>query len=38
METAVYAELDGTVEDVVSPSGTRVDTHDLVPVIAPLDT
>jgi len=37
METAVYAELDGEVEEVASPSGTRVDTHDLVLVIEPLE-
>ena len=35
METAFYAELDGTVEKVVSPSSTRVEAHDLVLVIAP---
>ena len=37
METAVYAELDGTVEEVASPSGTRVDAHDLVLVIEPIE-
>ncbi len=37
METAVYAEIDGEVEEVVSPAGTRVDTHDLVLVLAPSD-
>jgi biotin carboxyl carrier protein len=35
METAIYAETDGEVEEVVSASGTRVDTHDLVLVIQP---
>ena len=38
METAVYAEVDGEVDEVVSPAGTRVDTHDLVLVLAPADT
>ncbi len=37
METAVYAEIDGEVEEVASPSGTRVDTHDLVLVIEPIE-
>jgi pyruvate carboxylase len=37
METAVYAEIDGEVEEVASPAGTRVDTHDLVLVIQPLE-
>jgi pyruvate carboxylase len=36
METAIYAEIDGEVEEVVSPSGTRVDSHDLVLVIKPI--
>jgi pyruvate carboxylase len=30
METAVYAEAAGRVDEVVTPAGTRVDTHDLV--------
>jgi pyruvate carboxylase len=30
METTVYAEVDGEVDEVVSSAGTRVDTHDLV--------
>ena len=33
METAVYAEADGEVEEVVSPAGTRVEAHDLVLVL-----
>jgi pyruvate carboxylase len=37
METAVYADIDGEVEEVISPAGTRVDTHDLVLVLAPAD-
>ncbi len=35
METAVYAEADGAVEEVVSPAGTRVEAHDLVVVVTP---
>ena len=35
METAVFAEIDGRVSEVVSPSGTRVDTHDLVVALSP---
>ena len=37
METAVYAEIDGTVEEVASSAGTRVDAHDLVLVIEPAE-
>ena len=37
METAVYADIDGEVDEVISPAGTRVDTHDLVLVLAPAD-
>ena len=35
METAVYAEIDAEVAEVVSPSGTRVDAHDLVLALTP---
>jgi pyruvate carboxylase len=35
MESAVYAERDGTVKEVVAGSGTRVEPHDLVLVIEP---
>jgi pyruvate carboxylase len=35
METAVYAELGGEVEEVVSPAGTRVEAHDLVLTLTP---
>ena len=35
METAVYADLDGTVREIVVSSGVRVEPHDLVVVIAP---
>ncbi|MDH3910436.1 MAG: pyruvate carboxylase [Rhodospirillales bacterium] len=35
METAVYAELDGTVGEVAAPAGTRVQPHDLVVRIEP---
>jgi len=35
METAVYAELDGTVGEVIAGPGTRVETHDLVLTIEP---
>jgi len=35
METAVYAELEGTVSEVVAGPGTRVETHDLVLVLEP---
>ena len=38
METAVYAELDGTVGEVVAGPGTRVETHDLVLTVEPADT
>ncbi len=30
METAVYAEVSGVVEEVAAPAGTRVEPHDLV--------
>ncbi|MEM7172035.1 MAG: pyruvate carboxylase [Pseudomonadota bacterium] len=33
METAVYAEVSGTVGEVAVATGTRVDTHDLIVVI-----
>jgi pyruvate carboxylase len=35
METAVYAELEGEVEEVVSPAGTRVEAYDLVLTLTP---
>ena len=34
METAVYAEVDGVVQEVVATAGTRVEAHDLVVAIA----
>ncbi|MDQ3677002.1 MAG: pyruvate carboxylase, partial [Actinomycetota bacterium] len=33
METAVFAEIDGVVEEVVAASGTHVDTNDLLLVV-----
>lgn len=33
--TAVYAELDGVVGEVVVAAGSRVEPHDLVLVITP---
>ena len=33
METAVYAERAGTVAEIVTPAGTRVDTKDLLMVV-----
>ncbi|MCJ8324659.1 MAG: pyruvate carboxylase [Rhizobiales bacterium] len=30
METAVYAEVDGVVNDIILPAGKRVEAHDLV--------
>jgi trimethylamine:corrinoid methyltransferase-like protein len=36
VETAINAEDDGEVEEVVSPPGTRVDSHDLVLVLKPI--
>ena len=35
METAVYAEIDGRVSEVVAAAGGRVEPHDLVVVIDP---
>lgn len=35
METAVYADLDGTVSEVAVATGTRVEAHDLVMIIDP---
>ncbi len=35
METAVYAEVDGVVTEVVAASGARVEPHDLVLVLEP---
>ncbi|HMB77305.1 MAG TPA: pyruvate carboxylase subunit B, partial [Kiloniellaceae bacterium] len=35
METAVYAEVAGTVSEVAVEAGTRVDTHDLIVVLTP---
>ena len=35
METAVYAEIDGRVSEVVAAAGGRVEPHDLVVVIEP---
>ena len=35
METAVYAEADGVVSEVVVSSGVRVEPHDLVIVLSP---
>ena len=37
METAVYAEIGGTVLEVVASAGTRVEPHDLVVVLEPTD-
>jgi len=33
MESAVYAERDGVVEEVTAPPGSRVESHDLVVVL-----
>ena len=35
METAVYAEVAGTVSELVLTVGTRVEPHDLVVVVTP---
>jgi len=35
METAVYAEIDGVVTEVVAGAGARVEPHDLVLVLDP---
>ena len=35
METAVYADMEGTVQEIVVSSGVRVEPHDLVVVLAP---
>ena len=35
METGVYAEVAGRVAEVVAGTGSRVEPHDLVLVIAP---
>ena len=35
METAVYAETAGVVTELVIEPGHRVDTHDLILVLAP---
>ena len=35
METAVYADVDGAVTEVVVSSGVRVEPHDLIIVLAP---
>ena len=37
METAVYAELDGVVREVIVGAGRRVEPHDLVLVIEAQD-
>jgi biotin carboxyl carrier protein len=34
METAVYAEAEGKVTEVVAAPGSRVEPHDLVVVLA----
>ncbi|MBM3518045.1 MAG: pyruvate carboxylase [Alphaproteobacteria bacterium] len=34
METALYAEVSGRVAEIVTPAGTRVDTKDLLLVLA----
>jgi pyruvate carboxylase len=33
METAVYAEFDGTIKEIAAPAGTRVETKDLLLVL-----
>ncbi|MEQ9609452.1 MAG: biotin/lipoyl-containing protein, partial [Kiloniellaceae bacterium] len=33
METAVYADMDGKVAEVVATTGQRVEPHDLVVVL-----
>jgi biotin carboxyl carrier protein len=35
METAVFAEVDGEVEEVVAASGTHVHADDLLMVLKP---
>ncbi|MGF1631730.1 MAG: pyruvate carboxylase [Kiloniellaceae bacterium] len=35
METAVYADMDGKIAEVVAPTGQRVEPHDLVMVLEP---
>ena len=35
METAVYAEVEGAVTEIVASPGTRVEPHDLVLAIEP---
>jgi len=36
METAVYADMDGKVAEVVATTGQRVEPHDLVVVLEPV--
>ncbi len=36
METAVYADRDATVKEIVAPAGTRVETKDLLVVLEPV--
>ena len=37
METAVFAEIDGVVEEVVAAVGTHVDAEDLLLVVRAAD-
>lgn len=37
METAVFAEIDGVVEEIVAAAGTHVDADDLLLVVQPAD-
>jgi pyruvate carboxylase len=36
METAVYADREATVKEIVAPAGTRVETKDLLVVLDPV--